>query len=204
MITLVKKIAEMKQIIFLITIVLLVSLVLFLHFRNDKNDVALNLSSYEGNFETMDLTEDSVVSDKLVVDVKGAVKRPGVYELEQGKRMHDLITMAGGYLDEAEELKLNLAQLLHDEMMIYVPFKGEEPLEHMPIEGSESTNGTININRAEATTLEQLPGIGPAKAQAIVAYREENGPFKTVEDLLQVSGIGPKSIEKLREQVAFH
>ncbi|GAE27083.1 late competence protein ComEA [Halalkalibacter wakoensis JCM 9140] len=199
-----KKIAEMKQIIFLITIVLLVSLVLFLHFRNDKNDVALNLSSYEGNFETMDLTEDSVVSDKLVVDVKGAVKRPGVYELEQGKRMHDLITMAGGYLDEAEELKLNLAQLLHDEMMIYVPFKGEEPLEHMPIEGSESTNGTININRAEATTLEQLPGIGPAKAQAIVAYREENGPFKTVEDLLQVSGIGPKSIEKLREQVAFH
>ncbi|NEU31623.1 competence protein ComEA [bacterium LRH843] len=194
---------DQKFIAMLIVIALLVSVVLMMHFRNAEMK--------EASSEWLDLFDDTVEVEEyitaelnmpiyLVVDVKGAIKNPGVYKLEEGSRVHELIEKAGGFLPEADEMQLNLAELLHDEMMIYVPEEGEET---KTSSNNQRDDGTIRINEADAGTLEQLPGVGPAKAQAIISYREEHGPFKAVEDLMQVSGIGPKSFEKLRDKISI-
>ncbi|KJE26157.1 competence ComEA helix-hairpin-helix repeat region domain protein [Geobacillus kaustophilus] len=137
-----------------------------------------------------------------VVDVKGAVAKPGVYEVAADARIRDVIVLAGGLTDEADETKVNLAAKVRDEMMIYVPAKGEAA------PASETTGAApkdeagigpqVAVNTATEEELMQLPGIGPAKAKAIIAYREEHGPFRRAEDLLNVTGIGEKTLEKLK------
>lgn len=146
---------------------------------------------------------------KVMVDVKGAVKHPGVYEVDTASRVIDAVTLAGGYLENADTRLINHAQKLQDEMVIYIPLEGEEPLDvadsltTMPNGSSDSgsSNGKINLNTADETALMTLPGIGPAKAQAILAYRQEIGSFKVIEDLKSVSGIGDKTFERLQELI---
>ncbi|WP_332690825.1 helix-hairpin-helix domain-containing protein [Halalkalibacter lacteus] len=202
----IKKIPEKKHIVFSIGILLLVSLVLFLHFRNaNKEEVKFDFLEAElvqaGEVIPPALIE---IETKVIVDIKGAVALPGVYELSEGSRMHDVIEMAGGFLSEADELQLNLAQLLQDEMMIYVPREGEEVQEEMAKSVARNEDGKIAINRVDEVVLEQLPGIGPAKAAAIISHREEHGPFKGIDDLQNVSGIGPKSAEQLADHIVFN
>ncbi|MCL7746878.1 helix-hairpin-helix domain-containing protein [Halalkalibacter alkaliphilus] len=200
-----KKIASLKKAGAISAFLLIVSLVLFLHFSNPKEEeVVFDWNEYQKEFtqgEQLPVSTESKTS--LVVDVKGAIRSPGVYELEGGARIVDAIEIAGGFREDADQLKLNLAQLLHDEMLIYVPIEGEEGITELISLGAGESDGKISINQATVTDLEQLPGIGPAKAAAIITYRDEHGPFKGVEDLLQVSGIGPKSIEKLQEHLIF-
>ena len=134
----------------------------------------------------------------VLVDVKGAVATPGVYEVSANGRVKDVIQKAGGFLEEADQTQLNLAGKVVDEMMIYVPLKGETTV------ASTSANAEsvlISINSADLTELQQLPGIGPAKGEAIIQYREENGPFGAVEDLQNISGIGEKTFEKLKDLI---
>lgn len=149
-------------------------------------------------------------NEPMYVDVKGAVKTPGLYRVKEGDRMIDAITLAGGLTEKADEKQLNLAQKVHDEMVIYVPEKGEEPGEYLPQFGQQSggspavgeeVGGKVNINKADASQLETLPGIGPAKAKAIIDYREQQGGFKQEEDLKNVSGIGEKTFEKLQDSI---
>lgn len=144
--------------------------------------------------------ETEVVIEKIVVDLKGAVTNPGVYVLEQGSRIIDLIERANGFQKEANKDVINLALLLEDEMVIFVPVYGEEGtvIEQITIAANKD-NGKVNINRATTEQLEKLPGIGPAKAAAIISFREEQGSFKSVEDIVQVSGIGQKSLEAIVE-----
>ena len=138
----------------------------------------------------------------IVVDVKGAVKRTGVYEVAPTSRVHDVIQLAGGLTEEADETKVNFAMKVHDEMVIYVPKKGEEiSTETATTDHASSSDGKININTATIEQLQTLQGIGPTKASAIIAYREEHGPFQKAEDLLHVNGIGQKSFEKVKEQI---
>lgn len=146
--------------------------------------------------------EDAEWQAKIVIDVKGAVNVPGVYEMEVGDRVIDAIEAADGLLDNAEEKALNLAGLLQDEMVIYVPVHGEEVPHLNPVSGGEANNDEkVKINSASVEELQKLPGIGPAKAEAIATYRDENGAFKSVDDLLQVSGIGVKSLEKMIDKI---
>lgn len=149
--------------------------------------------------------EKSVQPAVFVVDVKGAVNSPGVYEVTEGERMIDVIRDAGGFTKKADRKQINLAELLKDEMVVYVPVQGETGKQQWSAAApsSNAEEGKVNINAADAKTLEELPGIGPAKATGIIAYRDEHGPFKTVEDLLDVSGIGEKSLEQLKDKVAF-
>ncbi|WP_233549405.1 helix-hairpin-helix domain-containing protein [Lysinibacillus yapensis] len=161
------------------------------------------------NSETVsELAEEPAVK-KIMVDVKGAVLYPGVYELTTDHRIVDAIKAAGGYTEEAQNMSINHAQKLQDEMAIYVPKKGEEAV---PIQNngqvvtgaataSESGSEQVDLNHAEESALTTIPGIGPSKAQAIIAYREENGQFKTIEELKNVSGIGDKTFEKLKEHI---
>lgn len=135
-----------------------------------------------------------------VVDVKGEVTNPGVYTVKDGERVHDVIEQAGGFTGEALKEAINLAERCYDEMVIVVPKEGEEA-EISDISGvSESpSNEGILLNQATDTELTELPGIGPSKAEAIVAYRDENGPFQNVEDLVEVPGIGEKTLESIKE-----
>ncbi|MBA2878901.1 helix-hairpin-helix domain-containing protein [Anoxybacillus ayderensis] len=156
----------------------------------------------EQNEQQVEQAEKQEEQTSVFVDVKGAVKRAGVYEVASTSRIRDVIEIAGGLTEEADETKVNLAMKVRDEMVIYVPKKGEEISEladtHTTTDGS---NGKVNINTATAEQLQTLQGIGPAKAAAIIAYREEHGPFQKAEDLLNVSGIGQKSLEKIKEQI---
>ena len=143
----------------------------------------------------------------IVVDVKGAVRHPGVYSLEDGDRFIDAVNAAGGYTPDADSRMLNHALRLTDELLIYVPLEGEELPDGALSVGSSSSEkaqadeATVNINTATESELLMISGIGPAKAAAIIQYREEHGPYETSEGLMDVSGIGQKTFEKLQHQI---
>jgi len=164
------------------------------------------------------LAPPAVVSEKpaaIYVHVAGAVYHPGVFELPQGSRVRDAVRRATPRPD-ADVDALNLAQLLEDGQKIVVPPKASPQGREFPadtgnpftVRAPQRTSGSgiarlrLNINVADAAALEALPGVGPALAQRIVAYREAHGPFATVEDLLNVPGIGEKKLAQLREYVS--
>ncbi|WP_260631550.1 helix-hairpin-helix domain-containing protein [Neobacillus niacini] len=143
----------------------------------------------------------------IIVDVKGQVKLPGVYSSSQGERVIDVINRAGGLTEIADESQVNFAQHVEDAMVIYIPAKGEEGIS-MPAgtsvsetAGGSSNQAKINLNKADENELQNLPGIGPSKAAAILEYRETNGQFKNVEDLKNISGIGDKTFDKLKDLI---
>ena len=132
----------------------------------------------------------------IIVDVAGWVRSPGVYEFGQGDRVIDAVNRAGGARNGADLTSLNLAAPLTDGTQIVVPKPGAAD----PSETGTSSGGTalININSASEIDLEALPGVGPVTAAAIVDYRTQNGPFATVDDLIDVTGIGPSTLEQIR------
>lgn len=148
----------------------------------------------------------ATIAQVITVHVAGAVKTPGVYRLRQGSRVVDGIAAAGGATSAANLDVINLATVLNEGEQLYVPKRGEKPhtILGRPQSGSSTTTGgagsetqVININLASVVELEQLPGVGPATAKAIVTYREKNGAFQTVEDLLKVRGIGPAKLSEI-------
>lgn len=148
--------------------------------------------------------------EKIMVDVKGQIKQPGVYQANTGERVIDIISRAGGLTDKADQGMVNFAERVEDEMIIYIPAKGEEGLSSPASTGGNPAasigsqkESKININKADETELQNLPGVGPAKAAAIVEYRNTSGPFKTVDDLKNISGIGDKTFEKLKDLIGI-
>ena len=136
----------------------------------------------------------------VLVDVAGWVRHPGVYEFAEGARVIDAIDAAGGVRTGALLEALNLAAPLADGTQILVPREGQEGVAP-PVTGGAVAGGLINVNTATATELEELPGVGEVIAQAIVDYRTENGPFTSVDQLLDVSGIGDATLENIRDLV---
>lgn len=148
--------------------------------------------------------EESAEQDLITVDVKGAVKSPGIYDLPVGSRVHDAVQKAGGLTEEADSKSLNLAQKVSDEALVYVPTKGEEAASQQVASGttpSTSKEKKINLNKASLEELKQVKGLGGKRAQDIIDHREANGKFKSVDELKKVSGIGAKTIEKLKDYV---
>ncbi|HET7615779.1 MAG TPA: ComEA family DNA-binding protein, partial [Bacillales bacterium] len=140
----------------------------------------------------------------VVIDVKGAVKTPGVYRMKKGDRVVDAIDEAGGLLKEADRNRINLAKLLTDQMVVYVPKKGELKQQVGTTDpGTAKADGKVAVNTAGVSELETLPGVGQVKAEAIVAYRKKNGPFKKMSDLLNIPGIGEKSLEALKKHITL-
>jgi competence protein ComEA len=139
----------------------------------------------------------------VVVHITGAVPRPGVYALPEGSRVQDAIAAAGGFLAEAEKTGINLAALLLDGEQLNIPFiEGASPV--LPTPGPTviaATTELININTASQAELETLPGIGPTTAQSIIAYREQNGDFVSIEEIINVSGIGPGLYERIKDLI---
>ena len=156
----------------------------------------------------------TMMPQNCYVDIKGEILRPGVYEFSCESRLQEVIKKAGGFTEEADETKINLAQKITDQMQIIVPnlhSKQEDEVteENSGKGSSSSTNpshskqGTVNINAATLEELQTIKGIGKKKAEAILQYRKEHGPFRTKEDLLQVKGIGKKALEAIESQVTF-
>jgi len=157
-------------------------------------------------------------TEKIYVDVKGAVYLPGVYEVTNDMRLIDAVNLAGGFSEKADQKPVNLSLKLTDQMVIFIPEIGAAGAEEIVQETSapsleanivtvpenteEMTNSAkVNINLADAIQLQQLSGIGEKKAEQIVSYRQENGSFQTIEDLKNVSGIGEKTFEALKASV---
>lgn len=158
-----------------------------------------------------DSTPISVSSMSITVHVAGAVNNPGVYKLRSGARFNDGVIAAGGATDQADLNSVNLAMLLNDGEQIYILKRNEKPhtitAQRSPSSatGGSASSGNpkvaiININTASLAELEQLPGVGPSTANAIINYREKNGAFVTVQDLINVRGIGPAKLDEILPQ----
>ena len=156
----------------------------------------------------------TMMPQNCYVDIKGEVLRPGVYEFSCESRIQEVIKKAGGFTEEADETKINLAQKISDQMQIIVPNlhskqEGGVTAENAGKENSSNTTpsnskqGMVNINTATLEELQTIKGIGKKKAEAILQYRKEHGTFRTKEDLLQVKGIGKKALEAIESQVTF-
>ena len=146
--------------------------------------------------------EEVVEQDLITVDVKGAVKSPGIYDLPVWSLINDAVQKAGGLTDNADSKSINLAQRISDEALVYVPTKEEATSQEAHSNASNTKeNKKVNLNKASLEELKQVKGLGAKRAQDIIDHRESNGKFKSVDELKKVSGIGAKTIEKLKEYV---
>src|SRR5215213_1666005 len=139
----------------------------------------------------------------VIVYITGAVPRPGVYALPQGARVQDAIAASGGFLAEANKVDINLAAVLEDGQKFDIPYiEGASPVLATPGEAViTTTTELININTASIAELDTLPGIGPSTAQKIIDYREQNGPFVSIEDIVNVPTIGPVTYDKIKDLI---
>ena len=144
----------------------------------------------------------------LVIDVEGKVKRPGIITLPRGSRVHEAIAKAGGVVDGADTSTTNLARVLVDGEQIIVgtpaagPATAGGPAGGGPVGGGTAAGARVSLSSATAEQLDELPGIGPVTADAIIAHRTAHGGFQRVEDLLDVQGIGEKTLADLRDRVS--
>jgi competence protein ComEA len=141
---------------------------------------------------------------EIVVHAAGAVAAPGIHRLPAGSRVADLLAAAGGPASDADLDRVNLAAALTDGAQVRFPRVGEPlppPVDDTAAPGGDAASAPVDLNTASASELEVLPGVGPTIAAAIVEHRERNGPFRSVDDLLDVPGIGPAKLDQLRGAV---
>lgn len=218
----------LKKYKYVITIFLFMLIIFYIVF------VKVNLKSKEKNLvdnqvviNEVEKVEVDLKDDLVYVDIKGAVKKPGVYKINSDKKIIDVITMAGGLMENANTDNINLSKKVTDEMVIII-YTNEEVKNsnivdtvikvidkecvcpNIQNDGCINTeindsitnvNKTININTATLEELMSINGLGETKAKAIIKYREENGYFKIIDDLLNVSGIGEALFEKIKEYI---
>ena len=174
---------------------------LFYFNQNKTEDYSgVSFSNISNETNNKDEKAENRHDEKIFVDVKGAVKHPGVFETTKDKRVKDLIEEAGGLLDDADTSTLNLSQKVKDQMIIYVLKHGEKP-KQISDSSSSSNTDVININTANKEQLMKISGVGKTKAEAIIAHREKNGDFKKKEDITKVRGIGKSTFEKIKDKI---
>lgn len=169
---------------------------------NLQTEVAAISKDSTDEKEDKNQKEEVVEQDLITVDVKGAVKSPGIYDLPVGSRVNDAVQKAGGLIDNADSKSINLAQKISDEALVYVPTKEEAANQESYSNATGNKESKkVNLNKASLEELKQVKGLGAKRAQDIIDHRESNGKFKSVDELRKVSGIGAKTIEKLKEYV---
>jgi len=195
-------------ILLLIVIIVGAGMVLYKNINNEENFIINNASNISENNPAIQIEIPPVI-----FHIAGAVKNPGVYQLKSTDRIVDAVKIAGGVAEEANLDSINLAALLKDGQKIIVPYKtysetGKEintntynNAESMYSSSSDSTSAKININTADANMLQTLSGIGPVLSERIIEYRNQNGFFGVIDDIVDVSGIGEKKFEGIRELI---
>ena len=179
-------------------------------FEEESNDNMEYTETLEE--DTSIINEDSIDRNKIIVEIKGEVAKPDVYQLEEGSIIKDLIDMAGGVTEEADLSRINRAEeLLNHELIIIGNINDETESSVVQNSSTSSSNCNnsdkgstlININTADLEQLKEITGIGNIKAQSIIDYREANGGFKSLEELKNVDGIGDKTFEKIKDQITL-
>lgn len=155
-----------------------------------------NVLSLE-EIEPEEVQEETEVQECIYVYVCGAVQSEGVYQLECGSRVYEAIAMAGGFREDAATTIVNQAELLQDGERLYVPRIGEDVTEQT------EDDGKVNLNSATKEELMTLPGVGASRAESIIQYRKENGGFKAIEDIMQVSGIKEGMFERIKDLITI-
>ena len=201
-----------KTIIILCTIIVVLGGIIFILYKNNSNSKEEVVDIFK---EPEEIKEEESNSKKVIVDIKGMINNPGVYEVDSDLRVNDVIELAGGLKEGADTSNINLAKLVSDEMTIII-YSTEEVLEKFKQEvcicncpyiqndaciNSNNDDNLININTAGIEELTTLTGIGDVKAEAIIKYRSEVGKFKTKEELLNVEGIGEALFEKIKDNI---
>ena len=209
-----------KLILILVGISLLLGgIIFFLYKNNETKDEEVVDIFKEDKKEKKESEEkiEEIDQEKVIVDIKGMVKKPGVYEVTSDYRVNDVITEAGGLLEGADTSKINLAKIVEDEMTIII-YSSEEILEKYKnevcicdcpeikndaciTEETKEENKLVNINTCTIEDLMEVKGIGKSKANSIIEYRKNNGNFKSIEDIKNVSGIGESLFEKIKTYI---
>lgn len=214
------KFNKKQKIIFGTIIIIIIASLLYYIYAKDEEE---ELIPYDGELENVttdeinnkEETEEKVIT-KIMVHVSGSVNKEGIIELDENSRIADAIEMAGGLKEDADISKINLAYILEDGMKVHIPSKNDTEviedntsnyIESKSIEDkSKSTESKatsiVNINTASQSQLETLPGIGPSTALKIINYRNENGKFKTIEDIKNVSGIGESKFNNIKNLIS--
>ena len=185
---------------FVCSLVLIIGGLFYFNKNKTEDYSGVSFSNISNETNNKDEKAENRHDEKIFVDVKGAVKHPGVFETTKDKRVKDLIEEAGGLLDDADTSTLNLSQKVKDQMIIYVLKHGEKP-KQISDSSSSSNTDVININTANKEQLMKISGVGKTKAEAIISYREKNGDFKKKEDITKVHGIGKATFEKIKDKI---
>jgi competence protein ComEA len=195
---------EKITIIFLLIVIIIgIGIILYKNFNNEDN-LAINSPS---NFSENNIAEKIEVPS-VIIHISGAVKTPGVYKLKSIDRVVDAVKIAGGITERANPDAINLAALLKDGQKIIIPYKisnqvtveSDKNIEEV-YSSSSSPSDQININTADDNTLQSLPGIGPVLSKRIIEYRNQNGLFEVIDDIKDVSGIGEKKFEGIKDLI---
>ena len=186
---------------FVCSLVLIIGGLFYFNQNKTEDYSGVSFSNISNKANNKDERAENRHDEKIFVDVKGAVKHPGVFETTKDKRVKDLIEEAGGLLDDADTSTLNLSQKVKDQMVIYVLKHGEKPKQISDGGSSSSNADVININTANKEQLMKISGVGKTKAEAIISYREKNGDFKKKEDITKVRGIGKATFEKIKDKI---
>ena len=186
---------------FVCSLVLIIGGLFYFNQNKTEDYSGVSFSNISNETNNKDEKAENRHDEKIFVDVKGAVKHPGVFETTKDKRVKDLIEEAGGLLDDADTSTLNLSQKVKDQMVIYVLKHGEKPKQISDGGSSSSNADVININTANKEQLMKISGVGKTKAEAIISYREKNGDFKKKEDITKVHGIGKATFEKIKDKI---
>ena len=188
------------KIIFIVILAIVVVTGSFYSFFQ-KNSVKESTSSVDALAKGAKASEEK--TSEIIVYISGAVNKPGVFKLFNNARVIDLVTLAGGLAPEADVSKINMAQVIKDGMHINVVAKpvvlsgGDILVNNGKVKGSTK----ININTADKSELDALPGVGPSLAERIMEYRQTNGSFSDINELKKVPGVGPSKFEKLKDKI---
>lgn len=187
-----------KYILAAVIIVISFGILLATYFLGGKEDIK---KDREGSIFVEEEAIPVIVEEKneFVVEIKGEVKKPDVYRVVEGTILKELIEMAGGVTSEGDISKVNRARKVINNECVVVAKKGE--VQEFNLGTGGVSNGLININTASAAELDSLPDIGPSRVEAIIKYREKNGGFKNIEEIKNISGIGEKSFEKMKDLI---
>lgn len=213
-----EKLTEKNKKILIIIIVIIAIGAIYLVYNKIGNNSSIKLNedilvsnNSSNTSENSKITEDE---DIVVVHITGSVKTPGIVKLKEGSRIEDAIEAAGGLTDDADISLVNLAYILDDGTKIRIPSAFDEEIEeddimtdeigeNVVVENTSSTSSkTVNINKATQTELQTLPGIGASLASKIIEYREQNGKFKSIEDIKEVTGIGDNKYENIKNLIS--
>ena len=179
-------------------VIILASIIYIIIFNNENNYEDIEEKTNEESTNIVQI--ENKKENKIVVDISGQVNKQGVITLDEGSRIIDAVNLAEGLTDKADLNKINLAYILSDAEKIYIP-SIEDNIQPEIVSTNNNTKISVNINTAIEQELEKIPGIGSTIAKRIVNYRNENGKYKSIDDLKNVSGIGESKYNKIKEYI---